>query len=92
MYQKGAEQAARELASFDGINDKQGHYNDVGVFDKGYTSKDQNDMYRLGRRQELMRNFRPLSALAFTVLLQATWECVLMYGVSRPAYSGADVL
>jgi choline transport protein len=35
-------------------------------------------MQRLGKRQELLRNFRPLSALSFTVLLQATWEYLLM--------------
>lgn len=61
----------RELASFDGVDDKQGYYNDMGIFDKGYTLKDRNDMYRLGRRQELIRNFRPLSVLAFTVIVQA---------------------
>lgn len=69
---------AQELASFDGVEDGGGHYNDVGILDKGYTSKDHRDMQRLGKRQELIRNFRPLSALAFTVLLQATWEFLLM--------------
>jgi hypothetical protein len=68
---------ARELAAFDGVDDG-GHYNDVGILDKGYTSKDQREMQRLGKRQELIRNFRPLSALAFTALLQATWEFLLM--------------
>lgn len=70
--------SARELNSFDGIEDEGGHYNDVGILDKGYTSKDQRDMQRMGKRQELIRNFRPLSALAFTALLQATWEFTLM--------------
>ncbi|OAL24287.1 hypothetical protein AYO20_10714 [Fonsecaea nubica] len=68
---------ARELASFDGIEDE-GCYNDVGILDKGYTTKDQRDMQRLGKRQELIRNFRPISALAFTALLQATWEFLLI--------------
>jgi hypothetical protein len=71
--------ATRELSSFDGIDDREGRHNDVGVFDKGYTSRDQDDMQRLGKKQELIRNFRPLSALAFTVLLQATWEYLLVY-------------
>ncbi|EHY58649.1 hypothetical protein HRR83_007371 [Exophiala dermatitidis] len=70
--------SARELNSFDGIEDEGGHYNDVGILDKGYTSKDQRDMQRMGKRQELIRNFRPLSALAFTALLQATWEFTLI--------------
>lgn len=68
---------AREMASFDVVDDG-GCYNDVGILDKGYTTKDQREMQRLGKRQELIRNFRPLSALAFTALLQATWEFLLM--------------
>jgi len=44
----------------------------------GYTKRDQRNMQRMGKQQELMRNFRPLSALSFTVLLQATWEFLLM--------------
>jgi hypothetical protein len=44
----------------------------------GYTKRDYRHMTRMGKRQELMRNFRPLSALSFTVLLQATWEFLLM--------------
>ena len=75
---KGEESfAAREVASFDVIDDG-GCYNDVGILDVGYTTKDQHEMQRLGKRQELIRNFRPLSALAFTALLQATWEFLLM--------------
>ncbi len=66
---------AREMASFEVAD---GCYNDVGILDKGYTTKDQREMQRLGKRQELIRNFRPLSALAFTALLQATWEFLLM--------------
>jgi len=66
------------LEAFDGVEDEGGLYNDVGILDKGYTKKDQREMQRLGKRQELIRNFRPLSALSFTVLLQATWEFLLM--------------
>ncbi|MCJ1485518.1 hypothetical protein MMC06_005692 [Schaereria dolodes] len=44
----------------------------------GYTKNDQRDMQRMGKRQELLRNFRPLSALSFTTLLQATWEFLLI--------------
>jgi choline transport protein len=62
----------------DGIEDG-GHISGVGSADKGFTKRDQRDMQRLGKRQELMRNFRPLSALSFTVLLQATWEFMLMW-------------
>ena len=44
----------------------------------GNTRYDEKDMNRMGRRQELVRNYRPLSALSFTVILQATWEFLLM--------------
>lgn len=44
----------------------------------GYTKRDQKDMNRMGKKQELMRNFRRLSAFSFTVMLTATWEYLLM--------------
>lgn len=45
----------------------------------GFTRRDQKDMRRMGKTQELMRNFRRLSAFSFTVMLTATWEYLLMY-------------
>ena len=45
---------------------------------EGFTKYDQKDMRRLGKRQELMRNFRRISAFSFTVILTATWEYLLM--------------
>ena len=47
---------------------------------EGYTKSDRKDMWRMGKTQELMRNFRRLSAFSFTVMLTATWEYLLMYG------------
>lgn len=44
---------------------------------KGYTRADHADMSRMGKTQELRRNYRPLSALAFTVILQGCWEVLL---------------
>jgi len=44
---------------------------------KGHTKTDQQDMQRLGKVQELKRNYRPLSALAFTVIIQGTWEVLM---------------
>ncbi|KAF2650111.1 amino acid transporter [Lophiostoma macrostomum CBS 122681] len=44
---------------------------------KGYTRNDKADMSRMGKIQELRRNYRPLSALAFTVIIQGTWEVLL---------------
>jgi choline transport protein len=44
---------------------------------RDYTRADRADMLRMGKVQELKRNYRPLSALAFTVILQGTWEVLL---------------
>ncbi|PGH00164.1 hypothetical protein AJ80_09217 [Polytolypa hystricis UAMH7299] len=44
----------------------------------GHTKYDQSNMTRMGKRQEFVRNFRPLSALSFSILLQATWEFILI--------------
>lgn len=41
------------------------------------TPFDRREMKRMGKAQELRRNFRPLSTLAFTVILQGTWEVLL---------------
>jgi len=46
---------------------------------RGFTRADRADMERMGKVQELKRNYRPLSALAFTVILQGTWEVLLTY-------------
>ena len=40
-------------------------------------TQDSADMSRMGKTQVLKRNYRPLSALAFTVILQGVWEVLL---------------
>ncbi|KAJ1707400.1 GABA permease [Aspergillus flavus] len=42
------------------------------------TRYDQSDMTRMGKIQELKRNLRPLAALSFASVLQATWEFLLI--------------
>ncbi|KAF2030742.1 amino acid transporter [Setomelanomma holmii] len=54
---------------------------------RGHTRQDRVDMGRMGKVQELRRNYRPLSALAFTVILQGTWE-VLMTATSQGLVDG----
>ena len=44
----------------------------------GYTHDDRHDMDRMGKRQELLRDYRPHSILSFAVVLQATWEFLLI--------------
>ncbi|KXG46872.1 Amino acid/polyamine transporter I [Penicillium griseofulvum] len=39
---------------------------------------DDTDMQRMGKAQELKRNLRPLAALSFASVLQATWEFILI--------------
>ncbi|KAK0637101.1 GABA permease-like protein [Bombardia bombarda] len=48
-----------------------------GKGNHGYTRQDRSDMSRMGKVQELRRDYRPLSALAFTVILQGVWEVLL---------------
>lgn len=43
----------------------------------GHTQNDNNDMVRMGKVQELRRNYHSLSALAFTVIIQGAWEVLL---------------
>ncbi|KAB8223994.1 amino acid/polyamine transporter I [Aspergillus novoparasiticus] len=48
--------------------------------DKHGTAQDKIDMWRVGRDQELNRNFRFLSVLGFSAVLMCTWEAVLFSG------------
>lgn len=40
----------------------------------GSSARDGKDMDRMGKRQELRRNFRRFSIFCFTMVLMATWE------------------
>ena len=67
------EPTAREGIDADQLSDK-GDYHDhlrgSRNGDNGFTKNDRSDMRRMGKQQELRRDFRALSALAFTVILQ----------------------
>ena len=43
----------------------------------GFTYQDKTDMKRMGKKQELRRNFRTLSSIAFTTCNMGTWEILL---------------
>ena len=43
----------------------------------GFTYQDRRDMKRMGKKQELRRNFRTLSSIAFTTCVMGTWEILL---------------
>lgn len=66
--------AVREVADADQLSDKlsdRGDYHDHLRSSRQYGTKlDKADMRRMGKQQELRRDFRALSTLAFTVILQ----------------------
>ncbi|OAA81607.1 Amino acid/polyamine transporter I [Akanthomyces lecanii RCEF 1005] len=45
-----------------------------GVDEKNGNAGDRLDMYRMGKAQEMRRNFRFLSILGFSMILMASWE------------------
>ena len=58
---------------------------------KGGTRHDVYDMSRMGKRQELLRNFRFISIVGFVMVLQSTWESVLLaaqYGLVNGGTAG----
>lgn len=56
--------------------DSESQQNDVFTEKRG-TAGDQKDMYRMGKQQELRRNFRFVSIFGYSMVLMATWETVL---------------
>lgn len=54
----------------------------------GSTRNDRVEMKRMGKKEELRRNFKPLSTLAFTVILQGTWEVLLAYVIRKLGAGG----
>lgn len=46
---------------------------DPRLAEKGASSIDGADMSRMGKRQELRRNFKFLGIVGFVTILQATW-------------------
>lgn len=58
---------------------------------KGGTKHDIHDMNRMGKRQDLRRNFRSVSIVGFVMVLQSTWESVLLaaqYGLVNGGTAG----
>lgn len=44
------------------------------ISEKKGTPEDQKDMQRMGKMQELRRNFRFVSIFGYSMILMATWE------------------
>jgi hypothetical protein len=58
------------------LHDSDSQKDVVGSAKKG-TPDDQRDMHRMGKTQELRRNFRFVSIFGYSMILMATWETVL---------------
>ncbi|KAK7427304.1 hypothetical protein QQZ08_006241 [Neonectria magnoliae] len=56
-----------------GVHDAAVGHND-GVDEKRGNAADRADMYRMGKLQEMRRNFRFLSIFGFSMILMASWE------------------
>lgn len=68
-------------------------FDDYDVADSpwGNTNADEQDMQRLGKKQEFKRNFSFLSALGFVSVYMASWEFVLVslsVGFSAGGFGG----
>ncbi|EAT79353.2 hypothetical protein SNOG_13469 [Parastagonospora nodorum SN15] len=61
------------------LHDSDSQKDVVGSAKKG-TPNDQRDMHRMGKTQELRRNFRFVSIFGYSMILMATWETVLTGG------------
>lgn len=58
---------------------------------KGGTSQDLYDMNQMGKRPELRRNFRFVSIVGFVLVLQSTWESIVLtaqYGMINGGTAG----
>ncbi|CBX90877.1 predicted protein [Plenodomus lingam JN3] len=49
----------------------------IEVSEERGTTGDQKDMHRMGKKQELRRNFRFASIFGYSMILMATWETIL---------------
>ncbi|KAJ4404122.1 hypothetical protein N0V91_006023 [Didymella pomorum] len=67
------------------MRDSESQKDNVFIEKKG-TAGDQNDMYRMGKQQELRRNFRFMSIFSYSMVLMATWETVLTAPTSGGQY------
>ncbi|PTD12956.1 putative amino-acid permease [Fusarium culmorum] len=63
----------RDKKSFE-VNDAINSSDSDNVDDKKGTPADRADMYRLGKMQDLRRNFRFLSIFGFSMILMCSWE------------------
>ncbi|KAF3050767.1 hypothetical protein E8E11_010036 [Didymella keratinophila] len=70
----------REIALVDFLNKDDNFAPDVVFYDvtDGVTIRDRENLYRMGKKHELKRKYRPLSALSFAIVLTAIWEYLMI--------------
>ena len=86
-------QVVNSAASLDTTADSSNNnnYDDEIQEQKGGTRHDGYNMNRMGKRQELRRNFRFISIVGFVMVLQSTWESILLaaqYGLINGGTAG----
>ena len=59
---------------------------DAVVTEKKGTPEDQQDMHRMGKMQEMRRNFRFVSIFGYSMILMATWETALAYVIIQSTF------
>lgn len=58
------------------------------ISEKNSTAADQNDMIRMGKRQETQRNFQHITILGFCTVILSIWENILSTAVFALANGG----
>lgn len=71
-------EAARTTDAIDEHDARSDHGDIMKGSPLGGTLHDAQDMHRMGKKQELRRNFRLISIVGFVVVLQSTWESALL--------------
>ena len=75
--------SSREVIDGDQLSDKVDYHDQYhdhlrgSRSDNGFTKNDRVDMRRMGKQQELRRNFRFVSIFGYSMVLMATWETIL---------------
>lgn len=68
-----------EIKSLAHVQDEEAHSrNESPKATHSSNHYDEQDMYRMGKKQELRRNFKIFSIFGFVSILQATWESTLL--------------
>ncbi|QIW98180.1 hypothetical protein AMS68_003698 [Peltaster fructicola] len=91
MDKPGAHIAASGVGPMERISLEELHDGKSNVHQKGGSPQDEREMMRMGKNQELRRNFKFVGIVGFVTILQSTWEGVLLtnyYGLLNGGTAG----